>query len=106
MEHSIAAKYAARPAARFVSPTSRARQRRLGLRATGSFHPARGRATVLRAPDLAPLVAMRAASRAITPARTRPVAGPPKPTATIHWARSGRSGTTRRPSAAMAPWHG
>ena len=32
MQHSIAAKYAARPAARFVQPSSRARERRLGLR--------------------------------------------------------------------------
>ena len=38
MEHSIAAKYAARPAARFVRPSTRVRERRLGLRPSGSFH--------------------------------------------------------------------
>ena len=106
MEHSIAAKYAARPAARFVHPSSRARQRRLGLRASGSFNPAPSRATVLRTTDLGPLVAMRAASRTIRPARTRPVEGPPRPVATMQWARSGRTGVTHRPSAAMAPWRG
>ena len=37
MEHSIAAKYAARPAARFVRPSTRVRERRLGLRPSGSF---------------------------------------------------------------------
>jgi hypothetical protein len=105
MGHSIAAKYAARPAARFVSPSSRAKTRRLGLRATGSFSPAPTRATVLRSLDVGPLVAMRAASRTIRPARrSRPVSGPPRPVATIHWARSARSGKAPRPSAAMAPW--
>jgi hypothetical protein len=105
MGHSIAAKYAARPAARFVTPASLARTRRLGLRATGSFRPAPTRATVLRALDVGPLVAMRAASRAIRPANGhRPTSGPPRPVTTIHWARSGRSGKAHRPSAAMAPW--
>ena len=37
MDHSIAAKYAARPAARFVRPSTRVRERRLGLRPSGSF---------------------------------------------------------------------
>jgi hypothetical protein len=104
MEHSIAARFAARPAARFVSPSSRARQRQLGLGATGSFRPAPTHVTVLRARDVGPLVAMRAASRTIRPARAlRPVSGPPRPAATIQWARSG-SGTTHPRSAAMAPW--
>ena len=40
MDHSIAAKYAARPAARFVRPSTRVRERRLGLRPSGSFHGA------------------------------------------------------------------
>ena len=39
MQHSIAAKYAARPAARFVRPSARARERRLGLAAACSFQP-------------------------------------------------------------------
>ena len=55
MQHSIAAKFAARPAARFVRPSTRARERRLGLRTTGTFRPAAARLTVLRRADLAPL---------------------------------------------------
>lgn len=107
MEHSIAAKYAARPAAHFVRPSVRARQRRLGLQRTGTFSPASSRSTVLRIADLGPIVALRASWRAIRPARVRrPVAGPPRPAASISWARSGRTGATRRPSAAMAPWRG
>ena len=104
MEHSIAAKFAARPAARFVHPSSRARQRRLGLRPTGSFSAAPSQATVLRTADLGPYVRLRASWRAIRPARTRVVSGPPRPAATMQWAWSARSGTPRRSSAAPAPW--
>ncbi len=46
MQHSIAARFAARPAARFVRPSPRLRERRLGLRVTGSFQPASPHATV------------------------------------------------------------
>jgi hypothetical protein len=104
MEHSIAAKFAARPAARFVHPSSRARQRRLGLRPSGTFSAAPSQATVLRTADLGPYVRLRASWRAISPARPRVVAGAPRPDVTMHWARSGRSGTQHRPSAASAPW--
>src|SRR2546422_577624 len=64
MQHSIAAKYAARPAARFVRPSARVRERRLGLRVNGSFQPASARATVLQRNDLPPLVPLRADWRA------------------------------------------
>ena len=60
MQHSIAAKYAARPAARFVRPSPRARERRLGLRPAATFRPATRRATVLHDLDLSPLVRLRA----------------------------------------------
>ena len=107
MEHSIAAKYAARPGARFVRPSSRARQRRLGLRSTDAFRPAPSCAAVLRTVDLGPVVVLRASWRAIRTAEPRrPVAGPPRASVEIHWARSGGTGATRRPSAAMAPWRG
>jgi hypothetical protein len=104
MEHSIAAKFAARPAAQFVHPSSRARQRRLGLRPTGSFSPSPSGQTVLRTADLGPYVRLLASWRAVRPARTQPVAGPPRPGVAMHWARSGRSGSVRRSSAAPAPW--
>lgn len=107
MEHSIAAKYAARPAARFVRPSARHRQRRLGLGVIGSFSPSPNRATVLRTTDLGPLVALRAASRTLRAARARRgVTGPPRPITAMHWARVGPAGASRRPGAAVAPWQG
>lgn len=107
MEHSIAAKYAARPTARFVRPSSRARQRRLGLRSTDAFRPAPSRGDVLRAASLGALLVLRASWRAIRPARPRrPVSGPPRASGAIHWARPGQTARTRRRSAAMAPWRG
>ncbi|MDQ2966509.1 MAG: hypothetical protein M3R57_11755 [Chloroflexota bacterium] len=106
MEHSIAAKYAARPTARFVRPSSRARQRRLGLRGSGSFRPAAGQATVLRMADLGPLVRLKAASRSLRPSRPRPsISGGPRPAVAMLWARSGRSGSARA-GAPVAPWQG
>jgi len=107
MEHSIAAKYAARPTARFVRPSARHRQRRLGLGVMGSFSPAPSRATVLRTLDRGPLVALRAASRSLRPAQSRRgLAGPPRPIAAMQWARVGTAGASRRPGAAVAPWQG
>ncbi|HEV8545726.1 MAG TPA: hypothetical protein VGQ64_05500 [Candidatus Limnocylindrales bacterium] len=107
MEHSIAAKYAARPAARFVHPSSRARERRLGLRVAGSFRAAGTRPTVLRRPDGSVLARLRGGWRAFRAARPRRATdGRPRPSITMHWARSGRAGTDRRSSAATAPWRG
>jgi hypothetical protein len=105
MQHSIAAKYAARPAARFVRPSARVRERRLGLRVSGSFQPASARATVLQRNDLPPLVRLRADWRAVRPARPLH-AGRTHPAASMSWARFGRSGVGRRSGAASAPWHG
>lgn len=104
MQHSIAAKYAARPPARFVKPTSRARMPRLGLRAFGTFQPAPSRVTVLRRGDYSPYAALRSAWRAITPARAaRPSSGVLRPAVAMHWASTGR-GRDDRPTAAAAPW--
>ncbi len=104
MQHSIAAKYAARPAARFVRPSARFRQRRLGLRAFGSFQPAPSRATVLRQADIGPYAALRAGWRAITPARSvRATSGLLRPAVTMRWANGGR-GRDDRAAAAAAPW--
>lgn len=107
MAHSIAAKYAARPAARFVRPSVQARERRLGLRAIGSFHAAPARPTVLRRPTPSVLTQLRGGWRAFRAARPyRPTDGRPQPTVAMHWSRSGRSGSDRRSRAAMAPWRG
>ena len=106
MQHSIAAKYAARPAAHFVRPSSRARERRLGLRAAGTFQPASLRQTVLYRVDLSPLVQLRARWRAVQPARPyRSRAGVLRPVIGMHWAGTGVAPAARRPSAASAPWH-
>ena len=107
MEHSIAAKYAARPAAHFVRPSDRARERRLGLRVAGSFRASSTRPTVLHRPDASVLARLRGGWRAFRAARpNRPTDGRPRPATAMHWARSARAGTDRRSSAAMAPWHG
>src|SRR6478735_3291474 len=105
MDHSIAAKYAARPAARFVRPSTRVRDRRLGLRPAGSFRAQAPRATTLHGPDVPALAQLRAGWRAIHPAVTRRrVSGRPGPLVVMEWARSGRPGIVRRPGAASAPW--
>jgi len=105
MQHSIAAKYAARPAAQFVRPSSRARERRLGLRSAGTFQPASPRQTVLRQADLSPLVRLRAGWRAVRPARsTRSVVGRLQPVVIMHWAGSGAGSSQHHTGAASAPW--
>jgi len=105
MGHSIAAKYAARPAARFVHHSSKARERRLGLGAAATFTSARARSTVLHGVDASPYVRLRAGWRGPRPARPSVRGGRPRPLVQMQWARSGRSGSGRRPSAATAPWH-
>ncbi|HEX5589834.1 MAG TPA: hypothetical protein VFX65_06055 [Candidatus Limnocylindrales bacterium] len=102
MEHSIAAKYAARPAARFPRPSSRTRERRLGLRAAVAFRATGWRPTVLRQPDLSSYARLRAGSRSLTPTRTRrPATGRPHPVVSMTWSRSVPPG---RSSAVTAPW--
>jgi hypothetical protein len=105
MGHSIAAKYAARPAARFVRPSSRARERRLGLGAQATFSAATTTQTVLRGLESGPYARLLAGSRGPRP--TKPIARAfgARPAVSMHWARSARTGSARRPSAAPAPWH-
>ena len=106
MQHSIAAKYAARPAARFVRPSSRARERRLGLRNARTFQPASPRQTVLRQADLSPLVQLRASWRAVRPAPRRSMGGLLRPIFAMHWPDAATALAGRRSSAASAPWRG
>ena len=105
MGHSIAAKYAARPAARFVRPSSRARERRLGIGLTTSFSAVAARQTELRGSEAGPFARLRAGWRGPTPARARIRDGRLRPQVEMHWSRAGRSGPGRRPRAATAPWH-
>jgi hypothetical protein len=105
MQHSIAAKYAARPAARFVRSSPRARERRLGLRAT-SFQAASSHQTALRRTDLGPYVQLRASWRSIQPARSHAGVrtGRIRPVVAFRWTRLGQPMRRDRPSAASAPW--
>ena len=105
MQHSIAAKYAARPAARFVRSSPRARERRLGLRTT-SFQAASSHETALRRTDLGPYVQLRARWRSITPARSYAGfrTGHIRPVVAFRWMRLGQPTRRDRPSAASAPW--
>jgi hypothetical protein len=107
MERSIAARYAARPAAQFVRSSTRARERQLGLRGAGSFHPATTRLTVLRRPADGILAQLRGDWRAITAAAPRRIVdGRPRPQVAYRWTGSAVSGVNRRSSAATAPWRG
>jgi hypothetical protein len=102
MEHSIAAKYAARPAARFPRSSIGNGRPRLGLTPLGAFRAASDRQTVLRASRLSPFAQLRRDSRSI--AATRPIrhsTGRPRPPVSLTWVRSV---SVRRPSAPVAPW--
>lgn len=102
MQHSIVARYAAWPA-RYIHPTTRARERRLGLGAGPVFSAAPSRRTVLRRPDAGPLTALRAPWRALVVAPQRRVrSGRPGPAAVMSWTSSDRDGGPRRPSPAPA----
>lgn len=102
MEHSITARYAVRPVARFPRATSGSRQRRLGLGAGRAFSPAPTRLTVLLRDQPSPLAYLRRDPRSI--AATRPIrtsSGLPRPAFSLTWQRSQ---APRRPSAHAAPW--
>lgn len=102
MQHSIAARHAAWPA-RFVHPSSRARERRLGLRPASAFTAASSRRTELRKPEVGPLTALRAPWRALTIEPARPVrSGRPRPASSMLWTSSARGGGPRRSSVAPA----
>jgi hypothetical protein len=102
MQHSIVARYAAWPA-RYVHPSSRARERRLGLHAGPVYVAAPSRRTVLHHPEVGPLTALRAPWRAMVVAPPRPVtSGRPRPVTAMSWTSSDRGGGPRRPSLAPA----
>src|SRR3954451_21553197 len=107
MEHSIAARYAARQTARFVTPSAKSRERRLGLRGAGSFRPASSRLTVLHRPGGSVLARLRGDWRAIRPAHPRRTDGRPRPTVTMLWTGSSAGGASPRRSrrpACTVPW--
>lgn len=102
MEHSITARYAARPAARFPRASSGSRQRRLGLGSGRAFSPAPTRLTVLLHDQPSPLAHIRRDPRSIAP--TRPIrfsSGHLRPAFSLTW---GSSVVSRHRSASAAPW--
>lgn len=102
MEHSITARYAVRPAARFPRASSGSRQRRLGLGMGRAFSPATTRLTVLLRDQPSPFAHIRRDPRSI--AATRPVRGSSgrlRPPFSLTWQRSL---APRHPSAHAAPW--
>jgi hypothetical protein len=102
MQHSIVARHALWHA-RYVHPAQRARERRLGLGAGPVFTPARASRTVVQRQDLAPLVALRATSRSLTVAPSRPTAGGrPQPSSRMTWTGSGRGAAALLPTVAPA----
>jgi hypothetical protein len=104
MQHSIAAKYAARPAACFVLPAGRERERRLGLHASLTFQRAATRVTILR-PSRGGL--HLSGWRPVTTTRqSAPRSGVVRPSITICWDGFGRPRADRRSSLAPAPWRG
>ena len=107
MQHSIAARYVARPAARFVRPSVTDRERRLGLRPSGAMQAASAHPTVLRRGDLGPFVELRARWRAFAPAcSARRSLSPLRHGARVTWAGSEAPRGQRRPGAAPTLWRG
>jgi len=102
MQHRIAAKYAAWPAARYVRPAGREWERRLGLHSGLSFQRAATRLTILR-PSHGGLQVT--GWRPVTARRDAPRSGIVRAAATMHWA-GGRPRADRRSSLAAAPWRG
>ena len=102
MQHSLGALRGAWPA-RYVHPSARARERRLGLGAGPRFVPAPSRHTVLRRPEMAPLTELRAAWRSpvIEADRAGGLLRPSQP-ATMSWTRTDRGAGPRRASVATA----
>ena len=97
----IAAKYAARPAARFVRPSPRARERRLGLRSAGTFQAvlARGDGAAPRRTSARSSSSARAGERSSRPAPDAHRAAGCGPSSRC----TGRVRAARRGPAARAP---
>lgn len=104
--HSLIAGMTGRPALHFARPSADPRIRRLGLSGPAGFEPVASRATVLRRPDRAVLAADRPEWRAASAAPIGLRRGAPRPSVTMHWARSARRRADRRAGAAPASWPG
>ena len=102
MQHSLPALHGAWPA-RYVHPSPRARERRLGLGAGPRFVAAPSRHTVLRQAEMGPLSEMRAIWRAPVIEADRAAAQiRPRRVARMSWTRTDRGASPHRASVAPA----
>ena len=105
MERSIAAKYATRPVPRFVRPSARLRESRLGLSGGATYRSGSTRGNHLGLRAGSALTHLRGGWRAFRAAGTRrATSGRPRHAVALRWAGSAFAGGARRPSAATAPW--
>src|SRR5664280_967309 len=102
MQHSIASRYVAWPAASFASSGGREGERRLGLHSGLTFQRAATRLTILRPSHGGLLVT---GWRPATVRRDSPRSGLPRAAVTIRWS-GGRPQADRMSSLAAAPWRG
>lgn len=104
MTRSIAARFTARPAARFVRTPARAGERMLGLVRPGSIRPARRTPAFLEGPDAAPVARLHRTG-ASPHADGRVARGPAlaaRPR--IHWTRQDARTQGFRSGVASASW--
>lgn len=106
MQRSLMARFATRPAARFVAHPRRAREQRLGLARRPGFRAAAAGPTVLRRLDPGQVALLRADWRVVVLARPPRAAAGAAPAVRVHWAKLGADRAGRRPRAATAPWRG
>ena len=104
MQHSIAARYATWPAARFARPAGLGRERRLGLKSGLRFQRATTHVVIARSSQGG--LHMNG-WRPVTPLpRTLPSSGIVRVAVTYRWAGSARPAADRRACLAPASWRG
>jgi hypothetical protein len=102
MQHSLAALHGAWPA-RYVHPSCRPRERRLGLGAGPRFVPAPPKHTILRHAEMGSLTELRAAWRAPVIEADRAVSlTRPRRAVLMAWTHTARGTGQRRASVASA----
>ena len=102
MQHSLAALHGAWPA-RYVHPSPRARERRLGLGAGPRFTPAPSSHTVLRRAEPSPLTELRAPWRSpVIETDRAAMLVRPRRAVSMSWTRTDHGAGPRRASVAPA----
>jgi hypothetical protein len=104
MQHSIAAKYAAWPAACFVRPAGREREARLGLRAGLTYRRAATRPVISRPSRFGLHLSGWRPVSSVRPGV--PCSGIVRPSIAIRWTGFSRTSADRRSCLAPASWRG